>query len=544
MVLDTVGPYRIRRKLRTTSLGVQYEATHGEDQRPVVVLVISPEYAREPGLTKRLFTEARAADSVEHPCFIPVYDRGEHTDGTAYLVYEIPAGETLRERLRRERGPLPIEQALSLGQQLASGLLAAHARGHVHRDLQPQHILLTPELTAWGGELAKLLEFGITSFAERWHATQAAQCELIAIVGNPVYMSPEQCSGIGIVDDKTDVYSLGAILYHVLAGRPPFAGEGHGVLIGQHLFQEVPPLLDAVPGIPHELAALIERMLIKPREQRPSMAQVLESLSRMRRPGAGSPARAPLLRATRWPQPEPFGVPGRISASLQELRSFVGSPAWGARRSVSLGVLGALAALSLGNLLVWQLGERHVAPAAHPPAELATTSVAAGLGPQLARAPAPRIAPAVSAPSPAMPTVAAPPLPPADEPPGPPGPLAAPVRAAVAPAPKIRWLLASEPPGALVISADDGRVLGQTPWQVSRVAVPGLQIVRLHKLGFQDTRIVLERDQSSAREVALEPLLDTAPKVSQLQRRPVPVAPAGRPLGPVQPVRRVAPSHR
>src|SRR4051812_8490861 len=102
---EAIGPYKLRRKVGTGGLGVLYEASHAEADRPVLLRVINPEYTKEPGLLKRLMTEARSADGVEHPGFIPVFDQGELADGTAYLAWEVPVGETLLKRLKRLRGP-------------------------------------------------------------------------------------------------------------------------------------------------------------------------------------------------------------------------------------------------------------------------------------------------------------------------------------------------------------------------------------------------------------------------------------------------------
>jgi serine/threonine protein kinase len=501
MVADAIGPYRIGRKLQSTGLGVQYEAAQQDTQKPVLLLLLRAEYTREPGLLMRLLTEARGAEAVDHPCFVPVADHGELPDGTVYLVYELGAGETLRQQLRRLREPMSVARVVHLGRQLAEALSAAHARGLVHRDLQPQHILLLPDKAVPGGEQVKLLDFGITNFAERWQATVAsAQSEMIAIVGNPTYMSPEQCSGSGIVDDKTDVYSLGVILYHMLAARPPFAGEGYGTLIGQHLFKEVPSLAQAAPSVPAELADLIERMLIKQRERRPSMQQVVSAFTQLPSYRAGLPP-APRPQPAGSSLVNPFGVTGRFSEPLPEVppRPTPAPPARPRRWPVA-----ALVAVAVGVPLLAGLGWGLARRGARPPVSSARFAGPAAIV-------------ASSEPSHALVIPAPPPSAP------PPPPPVAP-RTTVQ---KVRWQLDSDPSGATVLRADDNLPLGTTPWTVEQPAEDGLQAVRLRMAGYADTRILLDRSESSAREVTLMPLPSPAkrPVVSELKRRPV-VGPA------------------
>ena len=261
-------------------MGAVYEAEHLSIARRVAIKVLHASCSHDPESLARFYNEARAANLIDHPSVVQVLDYGRQDDGSSYFVMELLKGETLRSRIDRSQPGVPVGEALRIGRQAASTLAAAHDCGIVHRDLKPENIMLVPDPEATDGQRVKILDFGIAKLAQ-WVDAAEVRTRTNMIVGTPAYMAPEQCRGAALVDERADVYSLGVVLFELLAGRRPFLGGSAGEYMGQHLFCE-PPALDTVTaGIPSELAALIATLLGKDREVRPRMAQVLTSLEEM-----------------------------------------------------------------------------------------------------------------------------------------------------------------------------------------------------------------------------------------------------------------------
>src|SRR5438445_2999666 len=203
--------YRLLRRIATGGMGSVWEGEDSVLHRSVAVKVLLEGLAADGRFLERFRREARAAAGLSHPNVASVYDYGEE-DGTPYIVMELLRGETLAERLRRE-GALPADEAVRITEGVAAALQAAHDAGVVHRDVKPGNVMLTP-----AGEV-KVLDFGIAaaSWATPITATGAA-------IGTATYISPEQASGQPSTP-ASDVYSLGVVLFEMLAGRPPFTGE-------------------------------------------------------------------------------------------------------------------------------------------------------------------------------------------------------------------------------------------------------------------------------------------------------------------------------
>lgn len=274
-----IGPYEIVRLLGEGGMGAVYEAIQAPIGRRVALKVLLPEFAHNGDVANRFFNEARAVNVIEHPSLVQVSDFGRSSDGTAYLVMEFLRGESLESRLKRllrDGRPMPASAALLIAVQMAAALAAAHSKGIVHRDLKPANVMLVLDPVAPGGERAKILDFGIAKLTQH----QGKGTNTNALLGTPRYMSPEQCRGAGEVDDRTDVYALGVMLYEMLAGRTPFLGEGHGDFIGQHMFKEPPLLSEFAPTVPNYVGALVHRLLVKDRFNRPRMGDVETELSR------------------------------------------------------------------------------------------------------------------------------------------------------------------------------------------------------------------------------------------------------------------------
>ena len=273
-----VGPYRISRLLGEGGMGAVYEAVNDSIERRVAIKVLHQECARQPEVVARFFNEARAANRINHPSMVQIHELGSLPDKTAYIVMEYLDGVTLAKCLQVEQGPLDLHRALQYCWQIAAALAEAHAKGIVHRDLKPANVMLIRDALVPGGERVKILDFGIAKLAtDARHGKTASHI----LMGTPSYMSPEQCRGAGTVDEKSDVYSLGILMFLVLSGRLPFDAEGAGELIVMHLHLAPPSLAALVPGIPPVVAALVHRLLEKDRQLRPVMREVERTLESM-----------------------------------------------------------------------------------------------------------------------------------------------------------------------------------------------------------------------------------------------------------------------
>ena len=280
-----IGQYRVNRPIGNGGIGSVFEATHQQIGRRVAIKVLRAEHARNQETVTRLFNEARAVNRVEHPGLVQIFDCDYLPDGRAYLVMEYLQGETLTQRMTGSGGRLGSTTALRIAYQLASILAATHSANIVHRDLKPGNIMLVRDPDMQAGERVKLLDFGIAKLAPEAGSDGLTRPGMV--FGTPTYMSPEQCRGSGDVDGRSDVYSLAVILYQMLAGRPPFPGEGVGV-VAMHLCEDPPPIESLVPGLDPGVTTLMATMLAKKREDRPAMEQVAVTLKGLSATGSAS----------------------------------------------------------------------------------------------------------------------------------------------------------------------------------------------------------------------------------------------------------------
>ncbi|HNN91981.1 MAG TPA: protein kinase [Pseudomonadota bacterium] len=310
-----IGQYRVGRPVGAGGIGSVFEATHQQIGRRVAIKVLRAEHARNQETVTRLFNEARAVNRVEHPGLVQIFDCDYLPDGRAYLVMEFLQGETLTQRLTASGGRFGIATALRIAYQLASILAATHSASIVHRDLKPGNIMLVRDPDMQAGERVKLLDFGIAKLAPEAGSDGLTRPGMV--FGTPTYMSPEQCRGSSDVDGRSDVYSLAVILYQMLAGKPPFPGEGVGV-VAMHLCEDPPPIESLVPGLDPATAALVGSMLAKKREDRPSMEQVAVTLKQQSATGSASYpsiSQSAIARATATTAPM-AGLSGDQSGSL------------------------------------------------------------------------------------------------------------------------------------------------------------------------------------------------------------------------------------
>ena len=257
-----IGPYRIEEKLGTGGMGTVYRAYHRRLARPVALKQIRPGLAHRKSIRKQFLREARAAARLSHPNIVQVYDIIEDDSGD-WMVMELAGGMELQRLI--EAGPLEVSRVLALGRDLAKGLAAAHAQGIVHRDLKAENVIVTP-----AGQ-AKILDFGIAKLLDS--TTDASSVEG-RVIGTPRIMSPEQAQGLK-VDHRSDLFSLGVLLYEALTARSPFRDlrktiQGTLERVCSH---RQTPVHERDSRIPRELSDLVDRLLEKQPEARPQSAE-------------------------------------------------------------------------------------------------------------------------------------------------------------------------------------------------------------------------------------------------------------------------------
>ncbi|MEZ4313456.1 MAG: SUMF1/EgtB/PvdO family nonheme iron enzyme [Polyangiaceae bacterium] len=301
-----IGQYRLTRQLGRGGMGSVFMAIHQSIGQVAAVKVMSSWRSGDTTFLRRFENEARAASRVDHPGLVKIFDFGHTESGEPYLLMEYVAGELLRhriQRLRRDRTSLAPSAVAQLARQAASALASLHEAGIVHRDLKPENMMIVPDDEAALGERVKILDFGIARIAESTHETGPGH-----VLGTGAYMSPEQCAGDAGIDGRSDVYSLGVVLYELLAGHPPFQGN-FGTLLHCHLHEPPRSLAVAAPDAPRPLVDLVHRMLAKPPTARPDMAELVPLLRALEAPlSADLPLAAPHdtreTASPRAPRPE------------------------------------------------------------------------------------------------------------------------------------------------------------------------------------------------------------------------------------------------
>jgi serine/threonine protein kinase/Flp pilus assembly protein TadD len=282
LIGQTFGHYKISKRIGSGGMGEVYLATDVTAGRKAALKLLPMRFTGDAERLKRFQREARAVVALNHPNILTVYEIGED-QSTHYIASELIEGETLRDRLIR--GPMALSETVEVAIQVASALAAAHDTGIVHRDIKPENIMLRPD------GYVKVLDFGIAKLAEqelpatmpRDEALLLVETNLGSIFGTIRYMSPEQAC-CGHVDNRTDIWSLGVVLYEMLTGHVPFSGDKPQDVMPSILEKEPPPLTRYIAHAPAELQQIINKMLRKDRGQRYDSAhELLQALKDLRR---------------------------------------------------------------------------------------------------------------------------------------------------------------------------------------------------------------------------------------------------------------------
>nr|ART35671.1 B460 [uncultured bacterium] len=274
LILDS--KYKLIEHLGEGGMGSVFRAERLHIGDEVAVKLLHPDLVREQKALERFRREARAAAMIRHPNVVNIHDfsdgsgeatRGDDAKSEAYIVMELVQGVSLGNLLRRE-GRLSPQRAVALMQDICAGVGVAHRQGLLHRDLKPDNVIVTPPSHEGDDETAKVVDFGLAKVRDI--AASSALTHTGAVIGTLYYMSPEQCSGEEL-DARTDVYSLGAMLYEMLTGGPPFRANNLAGLIGKHLHEPPAPFPPEL-RVPPDLAAVCFRALAKNRNDRPADA--------------------------------------------------------------------------------------------------------------------------------------------------------------------------------------------------------------------------------------------------------------------------------
>jgi serine/threonine protein kinase len=362
-LLGTLGRYEVQEVVGQGGMGVVLKAFEPALQRVVAIKVLAPQLAASAGARKRFAREAKAAAAVRHEHVVAVHGVHE-AEGLPYLVMQYVAGESLQARLDRS-GPLDVAAVVCIAQQAASGLAAAHAQGLIHRDVKPANILLAARGLAPAAKpqaaVVKITDFGLARTADDAQLTESG-----VVAGTPEYMAPEQARGEA-VDHRSDLFSLGSVLYTLCTGRPPFRGSTALAVLRHVSDTPAPPVRSVKPDVPAWLEALIARLLAKDPAQRfQSAAEVAALLERylahLQQPTA--------VAVPELPPPPPRPAPGRAGPgnATTTAPGHPRFPRWLLSRShllVAVVVLASAAVVAAGLTPVL-LGLANAAPRANP----------------------------------------------------------------------------------------------------------------------------------------------------------------------------------
>ncbi|MDR3703745.1 MAG: serine/threonine-protein kinase, partial [Candidatus Sulfopaludibacter sp.] len=285
---QTVSHYRILEMLGAGGMGVVYKAFDTKLNRLVALKFLPPHLRHDDELKGRLKAEARAASTLDHPNIVVIHDIDEAPSGDLFIAMAFHEGVTLRERIAAgSTGPrMPVGEALEIARQIAAGLARAHERGILHRDIKPGNVIVARD------GVTRIIDFGLAKSSDATATLDGST------KGTPLYMSPEQAAGKAL-DCRTDLWSLGAVLYEMLAGRPPFDGEGHLAAMNAIVHAEPAKLRTLRPDVPLQVEAIVAKALEKePARRYQSAREMVRDLSAALAPtGPRTPRRAVFVPA-------------------------------------------------------------------------------------------------------------------------------------------------------------------------------------------------------------------------------------------------------
>jgi non-specific serine/threonine protein kinase len=256
-----VSHYKIIDKIGAGGMGVVYKAEDTKLKRHVALKFLPPHLTQDPEAKSRFVHEAQSASALDHSNICTIHEIDEVEDGQMFISMACYEGETLRARL--ERGPLPVDDALDIAEQVAEGLREAHKRGIIHRDIKPANLIITPQ-----GQV-KIMDFGLAKLAGQTRLTRTGTA-----MGTVAYMSPEQASGKD-VDQRSDVWALGIVIYEMLTGRLPFEGDYEQAMVYSLLNEDPEPLTKIRPEVPDDLERIVAKALQKTPSERYQSSEVL-----------------------------------------------------------------------------------------------------------------------------------------------------------------------------------------------------------------------------------------------------------------------------
>jgi serine/threonine protein kinase len=357
MLGQTIKHYRIEEELGKGGMGVVYRARDSRLERSVALKLLPQEFTADPDRRRRFLQEARAASAVTHPAIAQVYDVDEE-DGAAFIVMERVEGKTLRSLIQGRE--LDLLGAIEIAMQVAGGLAKAHEAGIVHRDIKAENIMVTPD-----GH-AKILDFGLARLLEPprpdpstpaddiSHMETVAKTQAGMVLGTLRYMSPEQARGQP-TDNRSDIFSLGVVLYEMVTGAVPFSGETPLDTLHAIAFQETKSIMALRPGLPFSLQRVIDRCLRKSRDERYEdarhLASDLKDVKREIESGITSSASMKdrireALRSLRDRTPAEWATPMALAAFAIAVLVVV--------VAIKGDVFGALVPIGIGTLLVYR----------------------------------------------------------------------------------------------------------------------------------------------------------------------------------------------
>ncbi len=381
------GKYRIDRLLGRGGMGAVFQATHLTIGKRVALKFLNRDAAGDRDAAERFQREALAASVVESSHIVQIFDSGVSEDGLPFLVMELLGGEDLRARLKREER-LSVEAACSIAAQVLRALVRAHAAGLVHRDLKPDNVFLGQRDDA--ALFVKIVDFGVSKLSRG--STLNTLTRRGTVLGTAYYMSPEQAQAFPDIDGRTDLFSVGAILYECLAGRPPHVAPTYEAVLIAICTKDPDDLRSLAPAVPRALADVVHRALARDRDQRFASAKAMLDALNEAVPDALAPrsdsltshSGASFVSGTQAVDVGPFASTSRAELS-------------GRRRSVRTIAMGAVALLAGFALTALWVGGRNTV-ATGPAAASALPSDHAALTPSLLEAKRPAQAGSQSAP--------------------------------------------------------------------------------------------------------------------------------------------------